>query len=267
MNPQQVGVSENPSSALPGKNESKDLDSAEAIYQSLLTRYTEKANSLKMQLGWLSFIRLLLFIGFIFLAFKSVQTGASYFIVPAIISLFGFLLFIRLYDKLQSQAAFYSELAKLSRNEINFLNGLPSVYPDGAEYIDPHHSYSYDLDLFGEGGLFPYLNRTSTVFGKNALANSLLHPNKTVISQRQKAIEELSDQLEFRQHLQAHGSLLDTKEKELRQLKAWLSAKPAFTNKAAYMVLMIFPLTTVRRTVYWLPQIIRFLVSPQGSTP
>jgi len=252
MNPQQVGVSENPSSALPGKNESKDLDSAEAIYQSLLTRYTEKANSLKMQLGWLSFIRLLLFIGFIFLAFKSVQTGASYFIVPAIISLFGFLLFIRLYDKLQSQAAFYSELAKLSRNEINFLNGLPSVYPDGAEYIDPHHSYSYDLDLFGEGGLFPYLNRTSTVFGKNALANSLLHPNKTVISQRQKAIEELSDQLEFRQHLQAHGSLLDTKEKELRQLKAWLSAKPAFTNKAAYMVLMIFPFATVGSLVYYL---------------
>src|SRR4029079_15298445 len=114
---------------------------------------------------------------------KSVQNGASSFIVPAIISLLGFLLFIRLYDKLQNQATFYSELVKLNKNEINFLNGLPSVYPDGTEYIDPHHSYSYDLDLFGEGGLFPYLNRTSTLFGKNALANSLLNPNKSAIAQ------------------------------------------------------------------------------------
>ncbi len=252
MNPQQVGVSENSPSALPGKTESKNLDSAEAIYQSLLTKYSEKANSLRLQLGWLSFIRLVLFIGFIFLGFKSIQTGASYFIIPTIIFLFGFLLFIRLYDKWQNQAAFYSELEKLNRNEIDFLKGQPSVYPNGAEFIDPHHSYSYDLDLFGEGGLFPYLNRTSTVFGKNALANSLLNPDKPAIAQRQAAIEELRHHLEFRQHLQAHGSLLDTKEKELRQLKSWLAAKPTFTNKALYLVLMIFPIATVGCLVYYL---------------
>ena len=252
MNPQQAGTHENPPSALLGKSVSMELDSAEAIYQSLLTKYNEKANSLRRQLGWFSFIRLLLFIGFIFLGYKSVQTGASSFIVPAVISLFGFLLFIRLYDKLQNQATFYSELVKLNKNEINFLNGLPSVYPDGTEYIDPHHSYSYDLDLFGEGGLFPYLNRTSTVFGKNALANSLLQPNKTAIAERQKAIEELKHQLEFRQHLQAHGSLLDSKEKELSQLRAWLLAKPGFTNKPVYMVLMIFPIATVGSLAYYL---------------
>jgi len=252
MNPQQVGVSENSPSGLPGKSEQKQLHSAEAIYQSLLAKYTEKANALRLQLGWLSFTRLLLFGGFIFLGFKSAQTGATYFIVPTIISLFGFLLFIRLYDKLQNQAAFFSELAKLNKSEIDFLNGLPSVYPDGAEYIDPHHPYSYDLDLFGEGGLFPYLNRTSTLFGKNALANSLLNPNKSAITQRQESIEELRHQLEFRQHLQAHGSLLDTKDKELRQLKAWLAAKPAFTNKPAYLGLMIFPLATVGCMVYYL---------------
>ena len=179
------------------------------------------------------------------------QTGEPYFIVPTIISLVGFLLFIRLYDKLQNSAAFYSELVKLNRNEINFLNGLPSEYPDGTEYIDPHHPYSYDLDLFGEGGLYPYLNRTSTVFGKNALANSLLHPNKNAIRQRQHAIQELSHQLDFRQHLQAHGSLLDTKEKELRQLKSWLEAKPAFTNKLLYLLLMIFPLATLGCLLYY----------------
>ena len=239
MQPPIDGSSEAP----PGATRSEGF--GKATYQSLLSKYSAKANSLTLQLRWLSLIRLLLFIGFIILGYKSLQTGEPYFIIPTFISLIGFLLFIRLYDKFQSRAAFYSELVKLNRNEINFLNGMPSVYPDGIEFTDPHHPYSYDLDLFGEGGLFPYLNRTSTAFGKNALAHSLLHPNKIAIRQRQQAIHELTHKLDFRQHLQAHGSLLDTKEKELRQLKSWLEAKPAFTNKALYLFLMIFPLATL----------------------
>jgi len=254
MKPQTSGVSETPPSKVPDAppgGEGKDGCSAEATYQSLLSKYSAKANSLNGQLRWFSFIRLSLFVGFIFLGYKSIQTVAPYFILSTIISLLGFLFFIRLYDKFQSQSAFFFELVKLNRNEINFLTGLPSVYPDGTEYIDPHHPYSYDLDLFGEGGLFPYLNRTSTIFGKNALANTLLHPDKNAVRQRQQAIEELSHYLEFRQHLQAHGSLLDTKEKELRQLKAWLEAKPAFTNKLLYLFLMAFPLATVGCLIYY----------------
>ena len=254
MKTQTGSVSEAPPSEVPDPpvgGEGKERGSGQPIYQSLLSKYSDKARSLNLQLRWFSFIRLLVFIGFIFLGYKSIQTGESYFILSTIISLSGFLIFIRLYDKLQSQAVFFTELVTLNRNEINFLNGLPSVYPDGTEFIDPHHPYSYDLDLFGEGGLFGYLNRTSTSFGKNALANSLLRPDKNAIRQRQQAIKELSHHLEFRQHLQAHGSLLDTKEKEMRQLKTWLDAKPAFTNKLLYLFLMLFPLATLGSLIYY----------------
>lgn len=223
----------------------------EAAYQSLLSKYTAKANSLTHQLRWLSLLRLLFFCGFIYLSFKSIQTGDRLFIIATILSLIIFLLFIRVYDRFQSNASFYKELAKLNRNEIDFLNGQPSVYADGKEYTDLHHPYSYDLDLFGEGGLFSFLNRTSTAFGKEALAQSLLHPDIKQINQRQQAIEELTKKLEFRQHLQAHGSLLDTKEKELQQLKAWLTAKPGFTNQTAYWLLMLFPLATITCLVYY----------------
>lgn len=222
-----------------------------STYQSLLSKYTAQANSLNQQLRWFSLLRLLLFCGFIFLGYKSIQTGDRLFIISTIASLIIFLLFIRVYDKLQSKAAFYKELAKLNSNEINFLNGQPSVYANGIEYTDPHHPYSYDLDMFGDGGLFPYLNRTSTSFGKEALAQSLLHPDTNVIHARQEAIQELSTKLEFRQHLQAHGALLDTKEKELQQLKAWLNAKPGFTNKTVYLLVMLFPIATIACLVYY----------------
>ncbi|HKO82890.1 MAG TPA: hypothetical protein VJU78_20930, partial [Chitinophagaceae bacterium] len=222
-----------------------------SIYQSLLSKYTEKANSLNQQLRWFSLFRLLLFCGFIFLGYKSIQTGDRVFIFSTILSLVIFLLFIRVYDRLQSKAAFYNELAKLNSNEINFLSGQSSVYANGMEYTDPHHPYSYDLDMFGEGGLFPYLNRTSTSFGKEALAQSLLHPDTKIIAARQDAIHELTEKLEFRQHLQAHGALLDTKEKELQQLKAWLNTKPGFTNRTVYWLLMLFPVTTIGCLVYY----------------
>ena len=220
-------------------------------YQALLSKYTAKANLLTRQLRWFSFFRLLFFCGFIYLGFKSIQTGDRILIIATIASLIIFLLFIRVYDKLQSSASFYKELAKLNSNEIDFLNGRPSVYPDGNEYTDPHHPYSYDLDLFGEGGLFAWLNRTNTAFGKEALAQSLLHPDTKQINGRQQAIEELTSKLEFRQHLQAHGSLLDTKEKELQQLKGWLKAQHGFTNKTVYWLLMLFPLTTIACLVYY----------------
>jgi MutS domain V len=238
MKLQTTGVSETPPS--------------QVTYQSLLSKYSAKANSLNQQLGWFSLLRLLLFAGFIFLSYKSIQTGERNFIFSTIISLGIFFFFIRLYDKLQSQAAFFTELAKLNQNEIDFLNGKPSVYGDGKEFTDPHHPYSYDLDIFGEGGLFPYVNRTSTAFGKDALANALLHPDKKNIRERQEAIQELSRQLDFRQHLQAHGTLLDTKEKELQQLKAWLKVEPRFTNKALYYVLMLFPIATIGSLTYYL---------------
>ena len=223
----------------------------EATYESLLSKYTAKANTLNQQLRWFSLLRLLLFCGFIFLGYKSIQTGDRLLIFSTILLLVIFLLFIRLYDKLQSKAAFYKELANLNNNEINFLNGQPSVYADGIEYTDPHHPYSYDLDMFGNGGLFPYLNRTSTTFGKEALAKSLLHPNTKIILTRQEAIQELTTKLEFRQHLQAHGALLDTKEKELQQLTAWLNAKPGFTNKTVFWLLMLFPIATIACLVYY----------------
>ena len=223
----------------------------EATYQSLLSKYTAKANTLNQQLRWFSLLRLLLFCGFIFLGYKSIQTGDRLFIFSTILLLVIFLLFIRLYDKLQSKAAFYKELANLNNNEIKFLNGQPSVYADGIEYTDQHHPYSYDLDMFGNGGLFPYLNRTSTTFGKEALAKSLLHPDTKIILARQEAIQELTTKLEFRQHLQAHGALLDTKEKELQQLTAWLNAKPGFANKTVYWLLMLFPIATIACLVYY----------------
>ena len=216
-----------------------------STYQSLLSRYTDKAKTLSQRLQWLSLLRFLLFAGFIVFGYKAIRTGNQVFTFFSITSLVIFLVVLKVYDTLQAKVAFYKALGRINTNEINFLSGQPSAYTSGKEYIDPHHPYSYDLDIFGDGGLFPYLNRTSTSFGQQALAQSLLHPDKSSIRKRQEAIHELAGQLEFRQQLQAYGMIQETKEKELQQLKAWIGSEPVFDNKALYYGLMIFPLATL----------------------
>ena len=67
-----------------------------STYQSLLSKYTAKANLLKQQLRWFSLFRLLFFCGFIFLGYKAIQTGDRLFIFATLFSLIIFLFFIRI---------------------------------------------------------------------------------------------------------------------------------------------------------------------------
>lgn len=222
-----------------------------STYQSLLSQYSTQANALNQRLRVLSFVRLILFCGFIFLGYKAMRTGDHAFTIASIIFFVIFLIVLRVYDRLQNKASFCKSLSRINNDELAFLEGQPSVYATGKEYTDPHHPYSYDLDIFGEGGLFPYLNRTSTSFGKEALSQSLLHPDKSAVRERQQAIIELAPKVEFRQHLQAYGLIQETKEKEMQQLDAWIKSPSMFSNKSLYSGLMIVPLATIACLVWY----------------
>jgi len=77
----------------------------------------------------------------------------------------------------------------------------------GDEYLNPEHMYSNDLDVFGHGSLFQWINATNTFFGREALRRLLENPKKEPgqIRKRQKAIKELSGKIDFCQSLQCEG--------------------------------------------------------------
>lgn len=78
-----------------------------------------------------------------------------------------------------------------------------SAFDDGARYVDVHHAYSYDLDLFGADGLYQRLCRTVTVGGSDALARHLtrLQP----LSATPEEIDRLSADEPFRMAFIARG--------------------------------------------------------------
>ncbi len=222
------------------------------IYKEYYQRYTSKAGRLKKTINWLSFSRLALFVLFLFLAYRSTQTGSGITISFTVVFLALFFVVVKWYDRLEQELIFYKTLSKVNEDEARFVETNRSQYDEGREYENVQHPYSYDLDIFSTGGLFSYLNRCSTEFGKEALKSSLLQPDISAIKPRQEAVKELSDKVEFRQKLFAHGSIHEGKKADLEKLKEWIDSKETLIHKTLYLLLMVFPVVTIGSLVYYL---------------
>jgi hypothetical protein len=78
----------------------------------------------------------------------------------------------------------------------------------GERFIDPHHPYSVDLDIFGRGSLFELLSTARTRGGETRLADWLRASGDPVELRhmRHDAIEELTPLLDLREQLAVLGS-------------------------------------------------------------
>lgn len=178
-----------------------------ANYQTLADQYQSLSDTKKNQLKLISAARLISFLGIIpawyyLNAINEILAGSI-----SLIFLVTFFLLIKKYIQTEKQLLYYQRLAKINRNEINALNRDLSPFDPGNEFIDPHHDYSYDLDLFGIGSMFQFLNRTVTQRGKKRLAFLLNRSqcSATEITSKQAAIQELAKKLDWRQNFMAKG--------------------------------------------------------------
>lgn len=64
-------------------------------------------------------------------------------------------------------------LCSVYQKELKYLAGDFSCFQSGEQYIDPHHEFTYDMDIFGTDSLFQRINRTITTGGSDLLAQQL----------------------------------------------------------------------------------------------
>lgn len=103
------------------------------------------------------------------------------------------------YDKLLAEA----EAQKaINVNEINAIQAHDNIYYNGKSYQIHNHAYTEDLDIFGAHSMFGLINRSRTYFGNLILKDLFLQkPSQEEILDRQEAVEELKDDIEWRQEL------------------------------------------------------------------
>ena len=157
-----------------------------------------------------------------------------------ILFLIGFARFVFWHRAILTKAKHHQYLATINNEEVDVLNHKYHHFDNGDLFVDPSHPYSVDLDIFGDYSVFQYFNRTSTSIGRQSLATYLTQiPEKTEILNRQAAVQELQDQLDWRQNLQAYGRDSIDNPEHLRLLHLWLSDDP-FVNNNRWLQLALY---------------------------
>ena len=118
----------------------------------------------------------------------------------------------------------------------------------GERFIDEHHPYAADLDLFGKGSLFELLSTARTRAGEESLARWLQTPAPpNVVRARQAAIDELRPRLDLREDLSVMGTELRAG-LEPTALVAWATMPATFAitwARAAALAIVVLLIVTL----------------------
>lgn len=223
------------------------------FYTQKLADFSAELVRLKSRLRWFGWYR--------FLAFAAIILAPSILGLTAMAGVlsFGFLVlllfFIQVNAKLEQRKKKLLVLKQLVEDELAALDHSFLHFAGGEEFQDVEHFYAYDLDLFGQGSLFQFINRTTTLGGKRKLANWLMHPLKSEaeIKERQDAVAEMSDNIDWRLEFASEGKLFDETDQMNKELQEWSEMDLALRNPKLIRVLIVLvPALTVAAIVPYL---------------
>ncbi|TDQ28755.1 MutS-related protein [Tenacibaculum caenipelagi] len=228
------------------------------FYKSQLIELEKKSAVLSKKIVTIRILR--------FTVFLATSIGIYYTFrvpnLPLIIGFTGITLFVFLvilHQKLKENRKIIDTKKSINITEIAVLNGKYNSLDTGKEFINPLHFFSNDIDLFGKGSFFQFINRTVTNDGKKLLARILSSNHISNISEKQKALQELSLKIEWRQHFAALESLASSK-KDTSTIIYWIqnyhSKLPSFLST----IIKVFPLISIGLITLLIFKIISFSV-------
>ena len=221
-------------------------------FQQRVQHFQEKTNSLKQQSTQYAWGRSVFFVACIIGMVMAANADSSIgLLVLSIIFLAGFTVLLKKHQAIKKALRFNEELTKVNQEELDRLTGDYSAFDQGNEFVVPHHPYHIDLDVFGKHSVFQLINRTSTRFGRQLLAQWLSVPTeKATILERQEAVKELGPKIDFRQEIQAHGRSAQGEKAETKHLLGWIKEPSTILKNKIYTIAsLILPVSTTATIV------------------
>ncbi|HYC87219.1 MAG TPA: hypothetical protein VEB86_18435 [Chryseosolibacter sp.] len=217
-----------------------------SYYESRRAEFSRQLDAVKENIKVISHWRLgvaSIFLLLLYLGWSS--TSVLYLlIIPAGL----FLYFVQRHSRLFEHKRHLEDLVRIHQSELEGLDGNYSSFDAGTEFIDVHHAFTHDLDVFGDGSLFQALNRCSTRGGKKALASRLssLMQSPAAIVEYQHAVSDVASKSDFRHEIQARGMRVEEFEDDRRQLREWVMHPAFLYGKGLYHIaLVVFPVITI----------------------
>ncbi|AEA45591.1 MutS-related protein [Fluviicola taffensis] len=221
-------------------------------YNERAATYKVTVNQLNKKLQLIGWSRLIVLVISATCFYFSRDENGIPFLIGAILSLglFSYLINIHFKTKRKRQVAL--TYLWLNNSERAFIDESKPYYEDGNEFLDTKHPYSFDIDLFGPHSLFQHLNRTSTVIGSEKLAQSLLQTqSKESLNKTQEAIQEISEDLEWRQAFQVYARLGKDSQEIRNYIDHWQDSKQSISILAIILAFIIPALGLTSMILLW----------------
>ncbi len=174
-------------------------------------------------------------------------------IIPSLLFTILFFILVKKNIRYEKQKRAFNILKKLSTDELLALEHQFNHFENGKDFLNPAHFNSYDLDLFGEGSVFQFINRTSTQSGRKILAGWLQNPflQKDLIESRQDAVRELSLQPDWRLNFLANGHLFQESSESSEEIRKWSETELQLNHPVFIKwLLIIIPALTIIAAIY-----------------
>jgi ABC-type Na+ transport system ATPase subunit NatA len=198
-----------------------------SFYKKRVNDFYEKSLKSKQKAKYISFFRLITFIGFLVISVIAANRGDLIMLsVSVILFLLFFIFLVNKHHQVNYSFKHYGYLSAINEEEILRIEGKFDSFEGGLSFIDQHHNYHVDLDIYGQNSLFQLLNRTTTYWGRNVLASWLSAPaSYEEILARQDAVIELASDIDWSQELQAKGRHHED-HADMRIFLNWLQKEP-----------------------------------------
>lgn len=173
-------------------------------------KYFEKKESkYKKMYDFISTLRLVTIILALALTYIFIKVERSPYISYGMISSYALFIFLIIkHANISSKLKRAKCMIAINQKYVDRMNNKWVDFSDsGEENLDADYPYLEDLDIFGKESLFQLINTTNTFYGRKKLIRLLKKPEKNIedILDRQEAVKELSEKIDFCQELDYYG--------------------------------------------------------------
>ncbi|MDB9720322.1 DNA mismatch repair protein MutS [Winogradskyella sp.] len=239
------------------------MKNQKSFYNAQLELNKTEAKRIFKQMGLLSVLRLSVFVLTVFGIYFTFQYW-QLAVVIGVVGMAMFLVLLTRYTELKQKRALHKRLVIINANEIKIADGDFYNRPDGSEFQNPKHFFSLDIDLFGKGSFFQFVNRTTIKEGTEKFTNYLLANQISNITSRQDAIKELGNLPLWRQNYSAVAQGVEAQHSAtsiinwLKQYKPFLSVIHYWSTigfsiaSVVLLTLGVLEIIPISFTGYWL---------------
>ena len=144
-------------------------------YQHSVEKYAAEVAALKRKNNAFITSELLLFgaMAICLVCYFALDGDTHLWLCAALLSLVAYFLVRHFDDKNKERIEHKTALMQVCQDEVKAMEGDFSSYEKGDTYLNPHHAYAFDLDIFGKDSLFNRICHTITTGGSDVLAENL----------------------------------------------------------------------------------------------